>query len=479
MKQNTKINYCFPLPKFSVPAGTKGVIAEFDFTDVDHAEGFVASFDNPHFQVNLVNVGGIWKLRIESIGTAPAGTYSGALKLKDAGGAEVTKNYSAEVAPINIDTPSNFGAQTNLAYSGVFSSNIPNAVFTSQTPGAVFEGNTLKWTPKQSGKQIVQYTISSPDGIQLEQKEFILNVFPENIDEIIERSFIGSEEIVLLSSELPIEDFEIIAPDNVVVTKTSEGYKLKVTGAPNSVSTTTFLELKKANTQESFFVQVDHISYNWQILQTGPLTLDSRNNFNINYTLDAIYKTLSDANMKKNSNGTYNSQEVFKFGETIVDGEKREITDVPQQFRATIDKHIVAKAFERTSGLKTAEMGHVIKSPKDPRFDVKIPSQPIKIDYTYVSNESNDIPKEFSLKPNYPNPFQNKTTISVNLPKTGHVHVYLTNVLGQNILTLCDEIKQAGEEKFIFDASQFPSGTYFFNIIAEGQRKVKTLTKVN
>ncbi len=75
-------------------------------------------------------------------------------------------------------------------------------------------------------------------------------------------------------------------------------------------------------------------------------------------------------------------------------------------------------------------------------------------------------PSSFSLSQNYPNPFNAQTTISYALPKAGQVSLTVYNVMGQKVATLADGIQQAGEHRIIWDATNTPSGIYFYRLKA-------------
>jgi hypothetical protein len=75
-------------------------------------------------------------------------------------------------------------------------------------------------------------------------------------------------------------------------------------------------------------------------------------------------------------------------------------------------------------------------------------------------------PTEFSLAQNYPNPFNPVTTITYALPQESHVRLSICNVLGQEVRILVNESEQAGYKSVQFDASQLPSGLYFYRINA-------------
>lgn len=84
------------------------------------------------------------------------------------------------------------------------------------------------------------------------------------------------------------------------------------------------------------------------------------------------------------------------------------------------------------------------------------------------SKPLNDIetPKEFKLEQNYPNPFNPVTRISFSIPKREMVNIKIYNVLGKEIATLISEVKNTGTYSVNFDATNLPSGIYFYDMSA-------------
>lgn len=80
--------------------------------------------------------------------------------------------------------------------------------------------------------------------------------------------------------------------------------------------------------------------------------------------------------------------------------------------------------------------------------------------------EENGLAKEFNteLLDNYPNPFNPSTKISYSLKKEGRVSLKIYNTLGEEIITLVDEIKPAGSYEAEFNASVLPSGIYIYRM---------------
>ncbi|MBK9331427.1 MAG: VCBS repeat-containing protein [Ignavibacteria bacterium] len=76
------------------------------------------------------------------------------------------------------------------------------------------------------------------------------------------------------------------------------------------------------------------------------------------------------------------------------------------------------------------------------------------------------IPDKYDLSQNYPNPFNPVTTINYDLPKDGIVNIKVFDMLGREMKTLVNEMKNAGYYKLTFNASDLSSGAYFYRMIS-------------
>lgn len=79
---------------------------------------------------------------------------------------------------------------------------------------------------------------------------------------------------------------------------------------------------------------------------------------------------------------------------------------------------------------------------------------------------NSNVPKEFKLYQNYPNPFNPVSTIKYDVPKVTRVKIVIYDLVGREIKTLVNEVKEAGSYNIQFNASNFASGVYFYRIQA-------------
>ena len=82
----------------------------------------------------------------------------------------------------------------------------------------------------------------------------------------------------------------------------------------------------------------------------------------------------------------------------------------------------------------------------------------------------------FDLSQNYPNPVNTKTTISFSIKGNGLVTLDIYNSLGEKVANLVNQNMSIGTYTADFDASNLPSGTYYYTLTA-GQYS-KTLPMV-
>jgi hypothetical protein len=75
-------------------------------------------------------------------------------------------------------------------------------------------------------------------------------------------------------------------------------------------------------------------------------------------------------------------------------------------------------------------------------------------------------PFTFGLEQNHPNPFNPSTSIKYQIPSTSHVMLRVFDLLGREVATLVNELKQPGTYQVQWDANGVASGVYFYRLQA-------------
>ncbi len=83
-----------------------------------------------------------------------------------------------------------------------------------------------------------------------------------------------------------------------------------------------------------------------------------------------------------------------------------------------------------------------------------------------VNHKEFAVPKEFSLSPIYPNPFNSTATIRFSLPIASTVKGEVFDIIGRKVSTLLNDRFNAGEHRIQFDGSKLASGIYFVRMTA-------------
>src|SRR4030095_11864562 len=96
---------------------------------------------------------------------------------------------------------------------------------------------------------------------------------------------------------------------------------------------------------------------------------------------------------------------------------------------------------------------------------------------------NNEVPVKFSLQQNYPNPFNPSTKIKFDIPSDGSqrllsVKLIIYDALGREIATLVNGQLQAGTYTANWNASDHPSGVYFYKLISENYTDTKKMILV-
>ncbi|MBL0108722.1 MAG: T9SS type A sorting domain-containing protein [Ignavibacteria bacterium] len=81
-----------------------------------------------------------------------------------------------------------------------------------------------------------------------------------------------------------------------------------------------------------------------------------------------------------------------------------------------------------------------------------------------IININSEIPNEFSLGQNYPNPFNPATKIKFELRNNSFTNLVIYDGLGREVETIVNEQLNAGSYEADWNASNFPSGVYFYKL---------------
>jgi hypothetical protein len=73
-------------------------------------------------------------------------------------------------------------------------------------------------------------------------------------------------------------------------------------------------------------------------------------------------------------------------------------------------------------------------------------------------------PIEYYLHQNYPNPFNPTTYIRYGIAESGYISLKVYDVLGNELITLVNEEKTAGEYMVKFNSKNLASGIYFYEL---------------
>jgi hypothetical protein len=89
--------------------------------------------------------------------------------------------------------------------------------------------------------------------------------------------------------------------------------------------------------------------------------------------------------------------------------------------------------------------------------------------------DKNYYPISFALFQNYPNPFNPRTQIQYSVPVKGYISLKIYNLLGQEIMTLFEGVRQPGNYTATFDAKGLSSGVYLYRLTADHFVETKKL----
>ena len=108
----------------------------------------------------------------------------------------------------------------------------------------------------------------------------------------------------------------------------------------------------------------------------------------------------------------------------------------------------------------------------------------IQLTTTIIENNNVSTPEKFVLIQNYPNPFQQSTTIKYSLSAASHLKLTITGSLGILICTVVNKKQQKGEYEIIWDGTDdngniVPNGIYYCKAQESNNNQIFKIIKIN
>lgn len=118
------------------------------------------------------------------------------------------------------------------------------------------------------------------------------------------------------------------------------------------------------------------------------------------------------------------------------------------------------------NALPTSRLTSIIISPYSDTMFVSTETHGVLKVWNYLTGvgEKAELPNGFELLQNYPNPFNPETKIGFRIQESGFVSLKVFDVLGREVATLVNEVKQPGNHSMQFDAGNLSSGVYFYQL---------------
>jgi len=103
---------------------------------------------------------------------------------------------------------------------------------------------------------------------------------------------------------------------------------------------------------------------------------------------------------------------------------------------------------------------------------------PQNTDYVLSVEENllSNLPTDFSLSQNFPNPFNPSTKIIYSVTKPSKVKLYVTNILGQIVDELVNDFRDTGTYEIDYNAENLSTGLYIYTLEAGNTKISKKMT---
>ncbi len=95
-----------------------------------------------------------------------------------------------------------------------------------------------------------------------------------------------------------------------------------------------------------------------------------------------------------------------------------------------------------------------------------------------ISLISEIVPDHFELTQNYPNPFNPVTNINFSIPKSAFVNITIYDALGKVVRELVNRQLSPGSYKADWDATNYPSGIYYYKLTSDDFTETKKMVLI-
>jgi hypothetical protein len=90
-------------------------------------------------------------------------------------------------------------------------------------------------------------------------------------------------------------------------------------------------------------------------------------------------------------------------------------------------------------------------------------------------NDQKEIPTEFKLEQNFPNPFNPTTTLEFSIPVEGYYTLDVFDILGEKVASVQNGFLRPGVFKSTFDGKNLSSGVYFYKLYGDKVNLVRKM----
>jgi hypothetical protein len=173
------------------------------------------------------------------------------------------------------------------------------------------------------------------------------------------------------------------------------------------------------------------------------------------------------------SQNRYIQAELEKNGEPWINYSKMGISYITQELQHFSHQFVMEEPTEFNA--------RIVYNLGGENTDVFIDNVSLKGIVTSLNEEMHDIPSDYFLGNNYPNPFNPHTTIRYHVPQLSHVSIVVYTILGESVKTVIDQTHHPGVYALTMDGSDLSSGLYFYQMTAQsinGSNSFKQVRKL-